>query len=37
VTSVYTHTRPETQRTQIEAALRQWPASLSAAMRKLEA
>jgi integrase len=37
MTSVYTHTRPETQRCQIEAALRQWPTSLSAAMRKLEA
>ena len=37
MTAVYTHTRPETQRSQIEAALRQWPASLSAAMTKLEA
>jgi integrase len=29
MTGVYTHTRPETQRAQIEAALRRWPQSLA--------
>ncbi|WP_088260531.1 tyrosine-type recombinase/integrase [Fimbriiglobus ruber] len=29
MTANYTHTRPETQRGQIEAALRRWPASLA--------
>jgi hypothetical protein len=28
---VYTHTRPTTQKEQIERALRQWPASLALA------
>ncbi len=28
MTTVYTHTRPETQRGQLEAALQRWPASL---------
>jgi hypothetical protein len=28
MTGNYTHTRPETQRQQIEQALRHWPASL---------
>lgn len=36
MTTHYTHTRPETQRSQIEAALRQWPASLTAAISILE-
>ena len=36
MTAVYTHTRPETQRHQIEAALRQWPSSLEMACIKLE-
>lgn len=36
MTSAYTHTRPETQRQQIETALRQWPVSLVAAAKKLE-
>jgi len=31
MTANYTHTRPETQRQQIEAALRQWPGSLKLA------
>lgn len=31
MTGVYTHTRPETQRFQIEAALRRWPQSLALA------
>jgi integrase len=32
MTANYTHTRPETQRQQIEQALRQWPASLQFAL-----
>jgi integrase len=32
MTAVYTHTRPETQRVQIEQALRQWPRSLECAI-----
>jgi hypothetical protein len=31
MTGSYTHTRPETQRQQIEQALRRWPKSLSLA------
>lgn len=31
MTSVYTHTRPETQKSEIERALRLWPASLQLA------
>lgn len=33
MTSTYTHTRPETLRSAIERALRQWPASLELALR----
>jgi integrase len=33
MTSVYTHTRPETQKREIERALRLWPASLEFAAR----
>ena len=31
MTANYTHTRPETQKNQIEQALRRWPASLELA------
>ena len=31
MTATYTHTRPETQKHQIEQALRRWPASLKLA------
>ena len=34
MTANYTHTRRETQRAQIEAALRQWPASLVVAIER---
>jgi len=34
MTGNYTHTRPETQRAQIEAALRMWPQSLTLASAK---
>ena len=34
MTANYTHTRPETQRQQIEQALRQWPLSLAYAMER---
>jgi hypothetical protein len=34
MTGHYTHTRPETQRQQIEQALRRWPASLAYAMER---
>lgn len=37
MTGAYTHTRPETQRHQIEAALRLWPNSLATALRRLQA
>lgn len=33
MTNIYTHTRPETQRRQVEQALRTWPASLEFAHR----
>ena len=33
MTAHYTHTRPETQRAQIEQALQRWPASLALAAR----
>jgi len=36
VTARYTHTRPETQRVQIEAALRLWPKSLEFINRWLQ-
>jgi hypothetical protein len=35
MTGNYTHTRPETQRQQIEQALRRWPASLQYAMERI--
>jgi hypothetical protein len=35
MTGKYTHTRPETQRQQIEQALRLWPASLRYAVERL--
>jgi integrase len=34
MTSVYTHTRPETQRREIERALRLWPQSLDLTLRR---
>jgi hypothetical protein len=37
MTGNYTHTRPETQRQQIEQALRQWPASLRYAVERVGA
>jgi integrase len=36
MTGNYTHTRPETQRQQIEQALRRWPASLAYAMERAQ-
>jgi integrase len=36
MTGNYTHTRAETQRRQIEQALRRWPASLRCAMERIE-
>jgi hypothetical protein len=35
MTRNYTHTRPETQRQQIEQALRRWPPSLQYAMERI--
>jgi hypothetical protein len=35
MTGNYTHTRPETQRQQIEQALRKWPVSLRYAMERI--
>lgn len=35
MTGNYTHTRPETQKQQIEAALRKWPASLRFAIQRI--
>jgi len=35
MTANYTHTRPETQRQQIEQALRRWPAALAYAMERV--
>src|SRR5262249_12854415 len=35
MTGNYTHTRPETQRPQIEQALRRWPAALGYAMERV--
>lgn len=35
MTALYTHTRPETQRQQIERALRRWPRSLALAQSRL--
>ena len=37
MTGNYTHTRPETQRTQIEQALRRWPDSLCYAIERVRA
>jgi hypothetical protein len=37
MTGNYTHTRPETQRRQIEQALRHWPASLRYAVERIGA
>jgi hypothetical protein len=34
-TAAYTHTRPETQRQQVEGALRRWPASLRYAVERI--
>ena len=34
MTAVYTHTRPETQKREIERALRLWPESLGLAKRR---
>jgi integrase len=36
MTANYTHTRPETMKSQVEAALRQWPESLALALRRVE-
>ena len=36
MTAKYTHTRPETQRAQIEQALRQWPDSLRFPYNRLD-
>jgi len=35
MTGNYTHTRPETQRQQIEQALRRWPELLTYAMARM--